>query len=235
MLEKIKEQLEELPVWQRALLVVVVAAGIIFALHKFVVVEEKKKIEAINQEISNLRAEIKKYQQTINPVFLENLRKELKRLREEEVQKRKEFEEVVGKVPYKEEVNVIIKEIGNIALNSGLAILKMEIQDPKKLHFTVNNGIVQIVNPAANQNAQGNNQGAQAQAQAQQAPQGVPLYIFKLAMKIEGSSEAILNFFSSLAERGIVSYPEKVELKPIPETSSLSGSAIINIVAQVRQ
>ncbi len=231
MFENLKAQWEQTPLWQRVLVIVIFSAGVLFALHKFVALEEKKKINTLKEEIQNLRSEIKRYKETVNPAFIEHLKEELKKLEEQEVVKRQEFERIVGKVPYKEEVNVIIKEIGNIALSSGLSVLSIKIGEPRMRRFTIQNGVVSIVSDAQ---AQGGKNQQQPNSQNKQLS-GVPLYIINVQLNLEGTSASIMRFFRSLSEKGIVSYPQKVELKPSPGRGTLSGSAIINIVAQVEQ
>ncbi len=217
MLENLRAQWEQLPTWQRALVVVIFSAVVLYGIYNFLIVEEKKRIETLKKDISNLRAEIDRYKQTINPAFLESLRKELKRLKEEEKVQRIEFEKAVGKVPTKDDVNVIIKDLGNLAIGKGLSVLSLSVSAPQLKLFTVRNGTLAVLE----------NQKGQKQ-------QGVPLYVIGVSLNVEGDSEAIIGFFESLSGRGIVSYPSKVDLKPIPDKNRLSGSVIINIVAKAR-
>ncbi len=245
MLEGIKDQWANAPVWQRVLLVIIVPAVIIGVLWFYMVKPTLEERDRLRQEKSRLEQEINRYRNLIKPEILEGLRSQIAKLEEEVERKREELEKVVGRIPTRKDLERIFGEMNYIAGLRNLVITKISISRPRvqNLQLVEKEGkkIVQVVavqqqqrRPVRRQVRRPQRSGRQPaqQRQQQQQPQGVPIVTVEIAMSLEGRTKDVQAFLQDLHRRGIVSYPKSVKIKPVRQEEKVQADVVIDVILQ---
>ena len=221
-----KEQWEAAPLWQRAIVVLIFPIVIVGGIWFYVIKPDMERRDKLISERDQLRQEIEKYKRLIRPQVIENLKKQLEELKKEEEQKRKELENVVGKIPTQEEIEKVFGEINSIALSKNLVITKIAVSRPQVRRFQlVDRGGRKIVKPI-NTNTQ--QRGKKTQAQTV----GVPVTTVEVAMSIEGSTDSVYGFLKKIYEKGLVSYPKSIRIKPVANKGIISADVVIDVILQ---
>ncbi len=221
-----KEQWEAAPLWQRAIVVLIFPIVIVGAIWFYVIKPDMERRDKLISERNQLRQEIEKYRRLIRPQIIENLKKQLDELKKEEEQKRKELEQVVGKIPTQEEIEKVFGEINSIALSKNLVITKIAVSRPQVRRFQlVDRGgrkIVKLVN--ANPQQRGKKPRAQTA--------GVPVTTVEVAMSIEGTTDNVYGFLKKIYEKGLVSYPKSIRIKPLANKGMINADVVIDVILQ---
>ena len=221
-----KEQWEAAPLWQRAIVVLIFPVVIVGAIWFYVIKPDMERRDKLISERNQLRQEIEKYRRLIRPQVIENLKKQLEELRKEEEQKRKELEQVVGKIPTQEEIEKVFGEINSIALSKNLVITKIAVSRPQVRRFQlIDKGDRKIVKPV-NTNPQ--QRGRKPQTQTT----GVPVTTVEVALSLEGTTDSVYGFLKKIYEKGLVSYPKSIRIKPVADKGMINADVVIDVILQ---
>ncbi|GEM_PF-2034346 len=242
MLERIKQQWANSPLWQRLLIVIIAPAVVIGALWFYTIkpnIEKKKELEG---QIAQLKQEIEKYNRLIQPGVLKKLEQQLEELKKQEEMTRTELEKVVGKIPTREEIERILGEINFMAGIRNLVITRIAVAQPKVTNLQLveagDRKLVKVVaqqkQPPNRRMARRNRQAKGPQPNQQQKPQqaGIPVTTMEVQMTVEGRTSDLYSFLESLYRKGLVSYPKSVRISPVKGANMISADVIIDIILQ---
>ncbi len=234
-LDKVKAQWEATPLWQRLVLVILFPLVVAGAIWFYVIKPSVETKERLIKEKKQLSQEIAKYRRMIKPQVLESMKKQLEALKAEEEKKKKELERVVGKIPTVEELEKVFGEINFLASLQNLVITKISLSQPRTLNLTlVEKEGKKIVQPVITQQPQQiRRRGKPPPKKTKKPPQkGVPVTTVRVNMNLEGSSIGVYRFLKSIQERGLVSYPVSVSVKPLREGGVVSAEVVIDVILQ---
>lgn len=218
-MEKLMAQLKALPPWQKYAILLIIPLILVLYLWFMMIMpslDEKSKLEV---DIKNTKADIDRLKVGIDPRKIDALKKQEEGLREEYSKKYAELTTLVGEIPTEKDVGLILKNIGNLAVRSGVLILGMEVSKPERVEYyiaqEVDRKLVrQVPKPKEGQQAQ-QQPAQQAQQQTKQAQQKVESVAFlrgELKLSLLGNYNSIRTFLESLRKEGILSYPSELTL-----------------------
>lgn len=210
-----REQWEAAPLWQKAIIILVLPGVLLGAIWFYAIKPDMEERDKLVNEREQLRQEVEKYRKMSRPEVIENLKRELERLKGEEEEKRRELESMVGKLPTKKEVERVFGEINSLALSNDLVITRIAVSEPKDYN-------VELVE----------NGGKRFLKQVDSKGAGVPITTMEVSMSFEGSASGVYRFLKGLQEKGIVSYPKSIKLKPVKEKGLVSADIVIEVVLQ---
>lgn len=245
-----KEQWEAAPLWQRAIIVLILPAVVAAVVWLYWVKPTMETRDKLISEKEQLQEEITRYRSMIRPQILENLRKQLEELKEQERQKREEFERVVGRIPTREDLDRIFGKINSIAFSKNIVITRVSVARPQVKNFRIvekeGRKFVELIGTGAQTQQPGrpqaNRAGRQIQTrrtqQVRQAQQnrnqtaGVPITTMELTLSMEGPAESVRSFLKDLYAQGLVSYPKSLSIKPVREKGVVRADVVIDIILQ---
>ena len=230
-----KEQWEAAPLWQRVIVVLILPAVLVGAIWFYVIKPDMETRDRLVSQREQLKQEIAKYRRLIRPQVIENLKKQLEELKKKEEEKRKELEKVVGDIPTQEEIEKVFGEINSIALSNNLVITRIAISQPRVKNFqlTEKDG-KKMVKLVAAQPEQRRGRRTARRGKKQQQPQaaGVPVTTMEVAMSLEGTTRSVYGFLGKIYEKGLVSYPKSVKIKPLRDRGLVSADVVIDVILQ---
>jgi len=209
-----REQWEAAPLWQKAIIILVLPGVLLGAIWFYAIKPDMEERDKLVNEREQLRQEVENYRKMSRPQVIENLKRELERLKGEE-EKRRELDSMVGKLPTKKEVEKVFGEINSLALSNDLVITRIAVSEPRDYN-------VELVE----------NGGKRFLKQVDSKGAGVPITTMEVSMSFEGSASGVYRFLRGLQEKGIVSYPKSIRLKPVKEKGLVSADIVIEVVLQ---
>lgn len=246
-----KEQWEAAPLWQRAIIVLILPAVVAVVVWLYWVKPTMETRDKLISEKEQLQQEIARYRTMIRPQILENLRKQLEELKEQERQKQEEFERVVGRIPTREDLDRIFGKINSIAFSKNIVITRVAVSRPQVKNFRIvekeGRKFVELIGVSAQTQQTGRPQAnrtgrqiqtrrAQTAGQTRQAQQsgdqtaGVPITTMELTLSMEGPAESVRSFLEDLYAQGLTSYPKSVSIKPLRERGVVKADVVIDII-----
>ncbi len=231
-----KEQWEAAPIWQRVIVVLILPAVLVGAIWFYVIKPDMETRDRLVSQREQLKQEIAKYRRLIRPQVIENLKKQLEELKKKEEEKRKELEKVVGDIPTQEEIEKVFGEINSIALSNNLVITRIAISQPRVKNFqlTEKDGkkMVKLVAAQPEQRRRGRRTARRGKKQQQPQAAGVPVTTMEVAMSLEGTTRSVYGFLRKIYEKGLVSYPKSVKIKPLRDRGLVSADVVIDVILQ---
>ena len=231
-----KEQWEAAPIWQRVIVVLILPAVLVGAIWFYVIKPDMETRDRLVSQREQLKQEIAKYRRLIRPQVIENLKKQLEELKKKEEEKRKELEKVVGDIPTQEEIEKVFGEINSIALSNDLVITRIAISQPRVKNFqlTEKDGkkMVKLVAAQPEQRRRGRRTARRGKKQQQPQAAGVPVTTMEVAMSLEGTTRSVYGFLRKIYEKGLVSYPKSVKIKPLRDRGLVSADVVIDVILQ---
>ncbi len=236
MAANLKEQWEAAPLWQRVILVVIFPTVVIGAIWFYVIKPDIEKKKRLIQEKIQLAQEINRYRKLIRPEVLENLKKQLEGLKEQEEEKKKELERVIGKIPSRKEIEKVFGEISRIASARNLVITRIVLSEPKVQNLQLievegKKFVKVMVQQQQKQQARGF-RSQQKKKRTSQKTDGVPVTVMEISMSLEGRTEDVYSFLKSIHRKGLVSYPKSVKIKPIENEGMVNANVVIDVILQ---
>ncbi len=218
MLEQLREQWENAPVWQKLLVAIILPTVIAGAIWFYMIKPTAERKKAVEAEITQLEQEISQLKALIQPGIIEQLEKEILKLQELEKKTRAEVERVVGKIPTEEEIEKILGEINFIAGIRNLVITSITISQPQVMNLTV----VQTPSGKLVREAGGGGQSG-----------GVPVKAIRVSMNLEGRVKDLYLFLDTLQRKGLVSFPRSLVITPVEGEGKVKAQMSVDIIVQM--
>lgn len=223
-MENIKAQFKNLPTWQKYILVLGLPALLSFYIWFMLISPLSEEIDKLKLEKERVEKEIESIKVSLRPALLNSLRKEKERLEQEYEQKYAELTSMVGEIPTEKDSAMVIRNVGSIAMKSGVVLLNLQVSSPQKVIYElVQEGEEKLVKEVQQQQQQQQQrtqqqqpqQRQQTQQQAQQQQQkGVSFLRSELKLTLSGPYTAVRRFLENLAKEGVISYPSSLTLTP---------------------
>ena len=231
-----KEQWEAAPLWQRVIVVLILPTVLVGAIWFYVIKPDMETRDRLVSQREQLKQEIAKYRRLIRPQVIENLKKQLEELKKKEEEKRKELEKMVGDIPTQEEIEKVFGEINSIALSNDLVITRIAISQPRVKNFQLmekdGKKMVKLVAAQSEQRRRGRRTARRGKKQQQPQAAGVPVTTMEVAMSLEGTTRSVYGFLRKIYEKGLVSYPKSVKIKPLRDRGLVSADVVIDVILQ---
>jgi len=204
------QKINELPQWQRVFVLVGLPIALVVFLYFLLLQPAKEEMGKLKDQKEKTQWEIENLQRSTNPRFLENLKKkeeETRRLLEE---KEKELSAMVGTIPTKKDVSVVLKNIGLLAKRSGLTITNVQIQPGQETLYVLQSAgdekFVKELQPQPQQAQQ------QQKKQQQQKQEGVKYIKQSIKVSFTGTYPAVEKFMEGMSKGGVISYPSSIQI-----------------------
>jgi Tfp pilus assembly protein PilO len=214
------QKINELPQWQRVFVLVGLPIALVVFLYFLLLQPAKEEMGKLKDQKEKTQSEIETLQRSTNSRFLENLKKkeeETRRLLEE---KEKELSAMVGTIPTKKDVSVVLKNIGLLAKRSGLTITNVQIQPGQETLYVLqsagNEKFVKELQPQPQQAQQ------QQKKQQQQKQEGVKYIKQSIKVSFTGTYPAVEKFMEGMSKGGVISYPSSIQISQA-EAGKLRG------------
>jgi Tfp pilus assembly protein PilO len=214
------QKINELPQWQRVFVFVGLPIALVVFLYFLLLQPAKEEMGKLKDQKEKTQSEIENLQRSTNSRFLENLKKkeeETRRLLEE---KEKELSAMVGTIPTKKDVSVVLKNIGLLAKRSGLTITNVQIQPGQETLYVLqsagNEKFVKELQPQPQQAQQ------QQKKQQQQKQEGVKYIKQSIKVSFTGTYPAVERFMEGMSKGGVISYPSNIQISQT-EAEKLRG------------
>jgi Tfp pilus assembly protein PilO len=202
------QKINELPQWQRVFVFVGLPIALVVFFYFLLLQPAKEEMGKLKDQKEKTQSEIENLQRSTNSRFLENLKKkeeETRRLLEE---KEKELSAMVGTIPTKKDVSVVLKNIGLLAKRSGLTITNVQIQPGQETLYVLqsagNEKFVKELQPQPQQQQQ--------KKQQQQKQEGVKYIKQSIKVSFTGTYPAVEKFMEGMSKGGVISYPSNIQI-----------------------
>jgi Tfp pilus assembly protein PilO len=202
----IKEQRENTPGWQKALLLIALIGGVSYLIFIILVSPKYDEYKALNKEVQNLENEVKLLKSSINPQIQLTLEKKLQQV-EADIKNTEDKLEVMEKIiPPKPNLDDILDIVSLSAKKSMLTLnsFKVEKEEDIILYYNKDTDRLEVFNPTPNKD--------------KKEEQGIPENAIKLkkiniTVNVSGNFNFIKNFLDEMAKSERFISTENVSIK----------------------
>ncbi len=200
--ETLKEQWIELPSWQKVLLILIFAAGLIYGIFFLYIQPKFSEISKIEKEVSTLEKEVAFLQKVATPENIKKLNQELTKIKEKNQQLREKLSEIKKIIPEESKINKILSFISNSAYASKLTLNQFKVQKVKKVvayYDSAKDKIVITDDKEKPKIAKQNKKGKKKKANSSK-PKGVKLNQVQMYADFTGDVNSLVNFLSDVSK-----------------------------------
>jgi Tfp pilus assembly protein PilO len=204
-LANIKEQWENTPGWQKALLLIALIGGVSYLI--FILVSPKyDEYKALNKEVQNLENEVKLLKSSTNPQIQLTLEKKLQQV-ETDIKNTEDKLEVMEKIiPPKPSLDDILDVVSLSARKSMLTLnsFKIEKEEDIILYYNKDTDRLEVFNPTPNKDKK----------EEQKIPENaIKLKKINITVNVSGNFNFIKNFLDEIAKSERFISTENVSIK----------------------
>jgi Tfp pilus assembly protein PilO len=202
----IKEQWENTPGWQKALLLIVLTGGALYLIFEILVSPKYNEYKALNEEVQNLENEVKLLKSSINPQIQLTLEKKLQQV-ETDIKNTEDKLEVMEKIiPPKPNLDDILDIVSLSAKKSMLTLnsFKIEKEEDIILYYNKDTDKLEVFNPTPNKDKK----------EEQKIPENaIKLKKISITVNVSGNFNSIKNFLDEMAKSERFISVENVSIK----------------------
>lgn len=221
-MEALRRQWENLPQWQKIVVLLVLPLLVSVYMYFMLVSPLKDQVERNRSDLERLKSDVENLKRLSSPETLNKLRRKEEELIRQRDQAYEELSRTVGFLPTEKNLSEVFRIIGSLAKKNGLVIQKVSIENPQDVRYILENNIVKEEKPQPQQPSQQQQQqqppsqqqakSQQAKSQQQQQKPGVSFKKSDLTLSVLGNYSGIKGFLIDLQKFGIVSYPKSLSL-----------------------
>jgi Tfp pilus assembly protein PilO len=202
----IKEQWENTPGWQKALLLIVLTGGALYLIFEILVSPKYNEYKALNEEVQNLENEVKLLKSSINPQIQLTLEKKLQQV-ETDIKNTEDKLEVMEKIiPPKPNLDDIL-DIASLSAKKSMLTLnsfKIEKEEDIILYYNKDTDKLEVFNPTPNKDKK----------EEQKIPENaIKLKKISITVNVSGNFNSIKNFLDEMAKSERFISVENVSIK----------------------
>ncbi len=211
-MEDLKEQWNQAPIWQKAVILSAFTALVVGGIWFYVVSPIHSKKQELVDERDQLIKNIKLYSTRYNEETLKKLESRLEKLKEEEKRKSAILERVVGKIPSVGDIDKIFRKINDIALAEGLVIQSLSVKNPEALNFvTVKKGDKIYIKRAQETTDSEKSKSGKKENKSQT----ITIHAIPVTLTVEGKTSSLYRFMHRIQKGGFASFPTDVVVESL--------------------
>jgi len=205
-LTNIKEQWENTPGWQKALLLIVLTGGVLYFIFIILVSPKYNEYKALNEEIQNLENEVELLKSSVNPRIQFILEKKLQQAKIDIKNIENKLEVMKKIIPPKPNLDDILDVVSLSAKKSMLALnsFKVEKEEDIILYYNKDTDRLEVFDPTSNKDKK----------EGQEIPENaIKLKKINITVNVSGNFNSIKNFLDEMAKSERFISTENVSIK----------------------
>jgi Tfp pilus assembly protein PilO len=205
-LTNIKEQWENTPGWQKALLLIVLTGGVLYLIFIILVSPKYDEYKALNEEIRNLENEVEFLKSSVNPRIQLILEKKLQQAKTDIKNIEDKLEVMKKIIPPKPNLDDILDVVSLSAKKSMLTLnsFKVEKEEDVILYYNKDTDRLEVFNPTSNKDKK----------EGQEIPENaIKLKIINIIVNVSGNFNSTKNFLDEMAKSERFISTENVSIK----------------------
>jgi Tfp pilus assembly protein PilO len=205
-LTNIKEQWENTPGWQKALLLIVLTGGVLYLAFIILVSPKYNEYKALNEEIQNLENEVELLKSSVNPRIQLILEKKLQQTKADIKNIEDKLEVMEKIIPPKPNLDDILDVVSLSAKKSMLTLnsFKVEKEEDIILYYNKDTDRLEVFNPTPNKDKK----------EEQKIPENaIKLKKINITVNVSGNFNSIKNFLDEIAKSERFISTENVSIK----------------------
>jgi Tfp pilus assembly protein PilO len=202
-LTNIKEQWENTPGWQKALLLIVLTGGVLYLAFIILVSPKYNEYKALNEEIQNLENEVELLKSSVNPRIQLILEKKLQQTKADIKNIEDKLEVMEKIIPPKPNLDDILDVVSLSAKKSMLTLnsFKVEKEEDIILYYNKDTDRLEVFDPTSNKDKQ-------------EIPENaIKLKKINITVNVSGNFNSIKNFLDEIAKSERFISTENVSIK----------------------
>ena len=192
-LEDLKAQWEQAPTWQKIVVLTIFPALVGFAIYYYGISPLLKEREELINRREHVKVQVEQLKKLAQrPQILDELRRELEKLLEQERRVKEEFERKVGELPTSDRIDIILGKLNSHLFKRGLTVLRVSLSEPvtKTFNLEKTGDKLRVV----------------------EAKQGLSVKVVEVEMVVEGSARQVIGFLKDLRSSKVISYPKSLTM-----------------------
>jgi Tfp pilus assembly protein PilO len=217
-LVNIKEQWENTPGWQKALLLIVLTVGVLYLIFTILISPKYDEYKALNEEVQNLENEIELLKSSVNPQIQLVLEKKLQQVKTDIKNIENKLEVMKKIIPPEPNLDDILDVVSLSAKKSMLTLnsFKVEKEEDVILYYNKDTDRLDVFNPTPNKDKK----------EEQKIPENaIKLKKINITVNVSGNFNSIKNFLDEIAKSERFISAENVSIKK--EGGMLNG--VVNL------
>jgi Tfp pilus assembly protein PilO len=205
-LVNIKEQWENTPGWQKALLLIVLTVGVLYLIFTILISPKYDEYKALNEEVQNLENEIELLKSSVNPQIQLVLEKKLQQVKTDIKNIENKLEVMKKIIPPEPNLDDILNVISLGAKKSMLILnsFKVEKEEEVILYYNKSTNKLEVFNPTPNKDKK----------EEQKIPENaIKLKKINITANVSGNFNSIKNFLDEIAKSERFISAENVSIK----------------------
>jgi Tfp pilus assembly protein PilO len=205
-LTNIKEQWENTPGWQKALLLIVLTGGVLYLIFIILISPKYDEYKALNEEIQNLENEVELLKSSVNPQIQLVLEKKLQQAKTDIKNTENKLEVMKKIIPPKPNLDDILDVVSLSAKKSMLTLnsFKVEKEEDVILYYNKDTDRLEMFNPTPNKDKK----------KEQKIPENaIKLKKINITVNVSGNFDSIKNFLDEIAKSERFISAENVSIK----------------------
>ncbi|WP_299226194.1 type 4a pilus biogenesis protein PilO [Sulfurihydrogenibium sp.] len=205
-LTNIKEQWENTPGWQKALLLITLTGGVLYLIFTILISPKYDEYKALNEEVQNIENEIELLKSSVNPQIQLVLEKKLQQVKTDLKNIENKLEVTKKIIPPKPNLDDILSVVSLSAKKSMLTLnsFKVEKEEDVTLYYNKNTDRLEVFNPTPNKDKK----------EEQKIPENaIKLKKINITVNVSGNFNSIKNFLDEIVKSERFISTENVSIK----------------------
>jgi Tfp pilus assembly protein PilO len=208
-LTNIKEQWENTPGWQKALLLIVSTVGVLYLIFIILISPKYNEYKALNEEVQNLENEIGVLKSSVNPQIQLVLEKKLQQVKADLKNIENKLEVMKKIIPPNPNLDDILDVVSLSAKKSMLTLnsFKVEKEEDVILYYNKNTDRLEVFNPMPNKDKKD-------KKKEQKIPENaIKLKKINITVNVSGNFNSIKSFLDEIAKSERFISTENISIK----------------------
>ncbi|WP_297456558.1 hypothetical protein [Persephonella sp.] len=137
-MDAIKEQWEELPEWQKILLVGILTVLVLYGIYVLYIEPKQVEEKRLKEEVNNLQIQVDRLKRFARPEIRKKLEDKLAQVKAEIHSLNKQLQEIKSVIPTEEQTQEILRFISDAAMRSDMAMNEFKVSNPEEVYMRYN-------------------------------------------------------------------------------------------------
>ncbi len=200
--ETLKEQWIELPSWQKVLLVLILAAVIMYGIFFLYIQPKYEEIAKIEKDVTSLEKEVAFLQKVATPENIKKLNKEYTKIQEENRLLRQKLSEIKKIIPEASKINKILSFVSTSASANNITLNQFKVNKVRKVvaYYDSANDKIVITDEKKKPKAVKKQKKGKKKKTESQKPKGVKLNQVQMFADLTGDIPGFVKFLADVSK-----------------------------------
>ena len=201
-----KEQWENIPEWQKTLLLIALTGGVLYLIFIILIFPKDDEYKTLNKEVQNLEKELELLKSSTNPQIQLVLEKKLQQAKADIKNIENKLEVMKKIIPPEPNLDDILNVVSFSAKKSMLTLnsFKIEKEEDVILYYNKNTNKLEVFNPTPNKDKK----------EEQEIPENaIKLKKINITVNVSGNFNSIKNFLDEMAKSERFISAENISIK----------------------